>query len=70
MVAFPRLFSLALVQDGRVDEFYDTNPERGRWMFGWRRDLFEWEKDLNFTFDEVGWGGCGGWCGLLGVETG
>ena len=46
MVAFPRLFSLALVQDGRVDEFYDTNPERGRWMFGWRRDLFEWEKDL------------------------
>lgn len=46
MVAFPRLFSLSTAHDGRVDEFYVTNPAGGRWTLGWRRELFEWENDL------------------------
>jgi len=46
MLAFPRLFSLTSNQDGRVDEFYVANPVGERWNFVWRRELFEWEKEL------------------------
>jgi hypothetical protein len=44
--AFPCLFSLVTSHDGMVSDFYDRNLEGGRWRFCWRRELFEWEKEL------------------------
>ena len=45
---FPRLYSLALFQDGLVDDLCLRVEGCVRWRFGWRRELFEWEKDLGY----------------------
>jgi len=47
---FPRLYSLTLSKDkviSEVGQWGNTdNVESFHWNLLWRRDLFEWEKDL------------------------
>jgi hypothetical protein len=43
---FPRLFSLSLNKDGLVDSFYKRDGNNWSWSFSWRRELFQWERDL------------------------
>jgi len=46
MEAFPRLYSLALSQDVLVGDLCHREEEEVTWRFGWRRKLFEWEKEF------------------------
>jgi len=44
--AFPRLFSLSSSKASTMVEFGDWNNGKWEWKFVWRRNLFEWEKQL------------------------
>jgi hypothetical protein len=46
MEAYPRLYSLVDSQDGVVSAICERNAEGGLWRLCWRRELFEWEKEL------------------------
>lgn len=46
MYDFPRLISLAALHDELVGDLCRSVEGAVRWDFGWRRELFEWEKDL------------------------
>jgi len=46
MESFPRLFSLACSQDGKVGELYRRSSEGISWRIGWKRELFEWKNEL------------------------
>ncbi|CAJ2635167.1 unnamed protein product [Trifolium pratense] len=45
-IAFPRLFSISTQKDGMVEEFYRSNEIGCKWVFPWRRNLFQRELPL------------------------
>ena len=43
---YPKLFSLSLDQGKKVGEVGEWEENRWRWNLSWRRDMFQWETDL------------------------
>jgi len=68
---YPRLFSLSLDQGKRVGEVGVWEENNWRWNLNWRRDMFQWEMDMEAdmlsrlstgvlckdSFDQLVWNG-------------
>jgi len=50
---FSRLFSLSLSKDSAVTTFRGWNYGKWDWNFVWRRNLFEWEKQIVVLFSQA-----------------
>jgi hypothetical protein len=52
-VIFPRLFSLSNQKENLVVDFLVSNGVGSSWSFSWRRNLFQWEKDLVKNLEDL-----------------
>jgi hypothetical protein len=43
---FPRLFSLSSHKESMITQFCVSEGNIWNWVFSWRRELFQWEKEL------------------------